>query len=196
MLRIGDRLRADGGETTLRVNADRLLTCGVHVQEHNIVAQTSQSKQGRLVNQVADDAGAVAPALDRWIDGQQGDVGMWFAAGVFAAFAAHVECSETDQAAIRIAVGPYAAIAELHTLRDILLHQTLDEWIRERPTGDGLKLATIESDQNRGERDGWAVCHAPLASQGTGEGEISLSWITQLFEKRSPARIGRLPIGR
>jgi len=73
-LRIGDRLRTDRCKTAICIDADSFLACRVHVQEQDIVTQATQSKEGRFVNQMADDTGAVAAALDRRIDGQQWDV--------------------------------------------------------------------------------------------------------------------------
>ena len=115
------------------------------------MTQAAQSKEGRFVNQVADDAGAVAPALDRRIDGQQRDVGMGNAAQEIAKIAADVERSESDQAAIFITVRPDLAIAELHALGDVFLQQSSDEWVGKRPPRDCLKLGTVEPDQDRSE---------------------------------------------
>src|SRR5437588_652312 len=90
---------------------------------------------------------------------------MEFAAREIAAFTAYVERSESDQAAVRIAVDPDIAMTELHALGNVFLQQSPNEGVRERPTGDRLKLITVESDQNRGQRDRRALCHLPLAGK-------------------------------
>jgi hypothetical protein len=60
---------------------------------------------------VANDAGAVASALDRRIDGQERDVWMQFVTRKLATFTANIEGAEPNQAAVRINIAPVKDVA-------------------------------------------------------------------------------------
>ncbi|MCI0681994.1 MAG: hypothetical protein L0Y71_07815, partial [Gemmataceae bacterium] len=134
----------------------------VDIQEKDRMTQSLQRKQGCFVDQMANDARAVAQAFDGWIDSQERNIRVELVVGVLATVVAHVERPETHEIARGVTVRPDPTVAKLNSLWDVVAEQPSDKGIIVRPTRDCLKLGAFEADQHRSKRDRHAVGHAWL----------------------------------